>query len=135
MPYDYYLESENEQRMFTPKTWKEMQEYIIKFPHYKANERLFYIFKDNEWRDVAIPGIVSSISKKENIYIYPCIGYTTTSILVSVVGDKDVDRYLHDFVVWCQKRYPCQLYEGSEVIAPEELFLFEDDENYISSME
>ena len=135
MPYDFYLESENEQRMFTEKTWKEMQEYLNHVPHYKVDDTFYFIFEDDIQRNSAISYIVSSIAKGENIYIYPCIGFKPTSIIISVVGDKDVDRYLYDFVVWCQKRYPCQLYEGSEVIAPEELFLFEDDENYISSME
>ena len=129
MPYDFYLESENEKRMFTKETWEETQQYFSNFPHYKANDRLFYVFKDNVQRDAAIPYIVSSISKKENIYIYPCIGYTTTSILVSVVGDNDVDRYLYDFVVWCQKRYPSSLYsESGKLVPPEDLL---DDEEEI----
>ena len=132
MPYDYYLESENEQRMFKQETWQEMQKYLDNIPHYKVDKNFYYIFRDNSQRDAAIPGIVSKISNNKNIYTHPCIGFSPTSIIISVVGDKDIDRYLHDFVVWCQKRYPCQLYEGSEVISPEELILFEED--YVPSI-
>ena len=33
-----------------------------------------------------------------------------------------MDRYLDDFVVWCQKRYPCQLYsETAKPVPPEDL--------------
>ena len=129
MPYDYYLESENEQRMFKEETWQEMQEYIIKFPHYKVDDRLYYIFENNERRDVAIPGIVSRIANKKNIYVHPCVGFNSASVLISVVGDNDVDRYLYDFVVWSQKRYPSSLYsESGKLVPPEDLL---DDEEEI----
>ena len=128
MPYDFYLESENEQRMFTRETLKEMQQYFSDVPHYKVDEKFYCIFKNNAQKDVAIPYIVSSIAKRENVYIYSSIGFSPTSIMISVVGDNDVDRYLYDFVVWCQKRYPCQLYELSEPVPPEDLL---DDEEEI----
>lgn len=128
MPYEFYLESENEKRMFTEKNWREMQEYIINCPHYKINDRLYYIFENDERREAAVPGILSKIANNKNIYTHPCIGFNSASVLVSVVGDNDVDRYLYDFVVWCQKRYPCQLYELSEPVPPEDLL---DDEEEI----
>ena len=104
MPYEFYLESENEKRMFTEKNWREMQEYITNFPHYKVNDRLYYIFENDERKKAAVPGILSKIANSNNIYTHPCIGFNSASVLISVVGDNDVDRYLYDFVVWCQKR-------------------------------
>ena len=127
MPYDFYLESENEERMFTQETLEEMQRYIGNVPHYKVDNAFYYIFKDDAQRDIAIPYIASSRAKKENIYIYSGIGFKPTLINLSVVGDNDVDRYLYDFVVWCQKRYPCQLYELARPVPPEELLSEEEE--------
>ena len=128
MPYDFNLESENEKRMFSDKTLEEMKQYLSNVPHYRVNETFYFVFKDGEQREVAIPGILSDIAQKRNIYIYSSICFRSTSILISVVGDNDVHRYLYDFVVWCQKHYPCQLYEGSEVVPPDELLLEEEFE-------
>ena len=129
MPYEFYLESENEKRMFTEKNWRKMQEYITNFSHYKVNDRLYYIFENDERKKAAVPGILSKIANNNNIYTHPCIGFNSASVLISVVGDNDVDRYLYDFVVWCQKRYPSQLYELSEPVPPEDLL---DDEEEIT---
>ena len=126
MPYDFNLESENEKRMFSDKTLEEMQRYLYNVPHYRVDEKLYFIFENNERKDVAIPKILSDIAQNRNIYAYSCVVFKPTSIIISIIGDVDVDRYIYDFVVWCQKHFPCQLYEGSEAVPPEEL-LFEEE--------
>ena len=128
MPYDFFLESENEQRMFKQETLEEMKGYLKDIPHYKVNQRLYYVFKDNEWKNVAVPGILSKIADNKNIYTHPCIVFKPNSIIISVVGDNDVDRYLYNFVVWSQKRYPSSLYSESGKLVPPEDLLDEEEE-------
>ena len=128
MPYDYYLESENEQRMFTQETLKEMQQYLKDVPHYKYDDRLYFIFEDDSRRDAGIPRILTRIAENKNIYTYSSIGFSPTLIHLSIIGDSDVDIHIYKFVIWCQKRYPCQLYEGSRSVPPEELFPFEEED-------
>ena len=127
MLYDFDLKPENEKRMFAQKTIEEMQQYLSNIPHYKFENRLYYIFKDNEWRDIAIPGILSRIANNKNIYTHPTIELIPTSIIVSALGDNDVDRYLYDFVVWCQERYSCKLHYASKVVSPEDLLSEEEE--------
>lgn len=126
MPYDYYLESDNEKKVFTEEMLLRMHEYINKISHYKVDDKFYYVFKNDSRRDVAIPLIQSKIARGKNIYSHSGIGLTPTFIHLVIIGDVDVDRYIYDFVVWCQKHFPCQLYEGSEVVPPEEL-LFEEE--------
>ena len=129
MPYDFYLESENKEKIFTENAWEEMQQQLNNFPHYQVDEKFYYIFEHEEQRNVAISGILSDIAQNKNIYIYPCVVFKPNSITISVVGDNDVDRYLYDFVVWCQKRYPSSLYsESGKLVPPEDLL---DDEEEI----
>ena len=129
MPYDYFLEPENKEKIFTENIWKEMQQQLKNFPHYQVDEKFYYIFEHNEQRDVAIPGILLDIAQNKNIYIYPCVVFKPNSVTISVVGDNDVDRYLYNFVVWCQKRYPSSLYsESGKLVPPEDLL---DDEEEI----
>ena len=116
MPYEYYLESENEKRIFSDRTLEKMQQYLNNIPHYKVDERFYFIFENNKMKEVAIPGILSDIAQKRNTYAYSSIGFFSTGIRISIIGDNDVDRYLYDFAVWCQKHLPCQLYEGSEAV-------------------
>jgi hypothetical protein len=47
-------------------------------------------------------------------------------LFLSVVGDNDVDCYLYNFVVWCQKHYPCNLYDCAELVSAEDLLLEEE---------
>ena len=61
------------------------------------------------------------------MYKYSSISFSPTSIIISIIGDNDVDRHLYDFVVWCQKRYPCQLYsETAKPVPPEDLLSEEE---------
>ena len=129
MPYDYSLESENEQRMFTKETLEEMQQYISNVPHYQLDEKFYVVFENNSRRDASIPRILSKIAEKKNIYTHSSISFSPTSIIISIIGDNDVDRQLYDFVVWCQKRYPSSLYsESGKLVPPEDLL---DDEEEI----
>ena len=127
MPYEYYLESENEQRMFTEETLKEMREFLSKVPHHKFDNNSYVIFEDNQQKDVAIPGILSNIAQGRNDYSHSGITISPTLIHLSIIGDSDVDIHIYKFVIWCQKRYPCQLYERSRPVPPEELFPFEEE--------
>lgn len=126
MPYEYYLESENEKRMFTGETLKQMREFLRTVPHYEFNENSYTIFENNKKRDVAIPGLLSRVAQGKNDYLHSGITISPTFIHLSIIGDVDVDRHIYNFVVWCQKRFPCQVYEGSEAVPPEEL-LFEEE--------
>ena len=128
MPYDFYLESENERRAFSEKTFDEMHKYIIKnLSHYLIENWLYFIFKDNNDKEVSIKHILSRISENRNIYTYSSIGFFPTKIRLSIIGDSDVDIHIYKFVVWCQKHYPCQLYEEDYSVPPEELFPFEEE--------
>ena len=128
MPYDYFLESENEQRIFSKKTFEEMHKYIINnLPHYHIEDWFYYIFKDDNSKERGIRDIDSTIAKNRNIYIYSSIAFFPTKIRLSVIGDNDVDCHLYEFVVWCQENYPCQLYEGAEPVPAEDLLSEEEE--------
>ena len=127
MLYDFDLKPENEKRIFSDKTLEKMQEYLNNFPLYKVREGFYYIFEDDSQKEAGIQDILSDIAQNRNIYIYPSIEFTSTSIVVSVFGDNDVDCHLYDFVVWCQERYPCKLYYASELVTPEDLLSEEEE--------
>ena len=127
MPYDYYLEPENEQRMFTERTLEEMQQYLRNIPHHKFGDRLYYVFEDESRKQAGVVNILERIARNKNIYTHSSIGFFPTKIRLSIIGDSDVDIHIYKFVVWCQKHYPCQLYEEDRPVPPEELFPFEEE--------
>ena len=126
MPYEYYLESENEKRMFPSKVIEGMHNLMDKIPHHKLENGTYVVFENQKDKDIGLPGLLSAIASGRGSFIEPFIRIDSTRVVLSVVGDNDVDRYLYSFAVWCQKHFPCQLYEGSEAVPLEELLSEEE---------
>jgi hypothetical protein len=126
MPYEYYLEPENEKRIFPLEVLQGMHNLMNNIPHHKLENGTYVVFKDQKDKDVGLPGLLSAIDSGRGSFIEPFIRIESTKVVLSIVMDSSVDCYLYDFAVWCQKHFPCQLYEGSEAVPLEEL-LYEEE--------
>jgi hypothetical protein len=54
-----------------------------------------------------------------NDYLDPFVHIDANEVMLSAVVNPDVDRYLYDFVRWCQQRWPCELTYFSQTVSPE----------------
>ncbi len=119
MPYEYYLIPQNENRAFSPEALAAMHEYLQNLPSYRWEDGtyiLFYTMADREYR---VPKLLAQPQK--NNYLDPTVHIQAHKVMLSTVVNPKVDQYLYNFVWWCQQRWPCQLYYGSQPASPDEL--------------
>ena len=119
MTWEYCLEPENNSKIFPQQLIEDMQTYLKLLPSYIFSDGTFAFFKNIEDKDLRVPMLLAN--PKKNSYLEPTISISPQMIVLSCVGNPNVDRYLYEFVLWCKERCPCQLYDGSEPVEPEEL--------------
>ena len=127
MSYQYHLEPEDEKRIFPEEVLKGMHNFVDQIPHYLLDNGTYVLFESDEDRDIGVPGLLSAIASGRGSFIEPYIRISPIKVVLSAVLDPDLDRYLYDFAVWCQKHHPCQLYYGSQAVVLDEL-LYEEEE-------
>ena len=127
MPYEFYLEPEDEKRLFPQQVLEGMHNFVNKIPHYLLDNGTYVIFKSHKDKDVGVPSLLSAIASGRGSFLDPYIRISPREVELSVVLDSRVDRYLYDFAVWCQKHHPCQLYYDAQPVSLDEL-LYEDEE-------
>lgn len=119
MPYEYYLVPEDENQAFPQEVVEAMHDYLKKLPSYRWEDGTYIVFHTVTDRDRRVPKLLAE--PQRNDYLDPAIYIQPKEVMLSTVVNPKVDRYLYDFVLWCQERWPCQLYYGSESVSPEEL--------------
>ena len=119
MPYEYYLEPEDENKTFPEHLIESMQTYLSQLPSYRWTDGTYIIFQDVKTRERRVPLLLAE--PQRNDYLDPTIHISPKEVILSSVVDPEVDCYLYEFILWCQKRWSCQLYYGSEPVSPEEL--------------
>jgi hypothetical protein len=119
MPFEYSLVPKDGERAFPAEMVEGMRRYLSELPSHRWNDDSFVLFSTLEDRDRRVPYLLAN--RGENNYLDPFIYVSAKEVLLSVVGNPDVDRYVYDFVVWCQRHWPCDLYYVSQVVPPEEL--------------
>lgn len=127
MSYEYFLEPENEKRLFPPEILKGMHNFVDRIPHYLLDNGTYVVFKTHDYKDFRVPKLLSAIASGRGSSRDPYIRISPMKVELSVVLDSRVDRYLYDFAVWCQKHHPCQLYYDAQPVSLDEL-LYEDEE-------
>ena len=127
MSYEYFLEPENEKRLFSSEVIEKMHDFMNQIPHYLLDNGTYVVFKSHEYKDFRVPKLLSAIASGKGSFLAPYIRISPREIELSVVLDSRVDRYLYDFAVWCQKHHPCQLYHDAQPVQLDEL-LYEDEE-------
>lgn len=122
MPFDFYLEPQDKNIKFPPEIIKGMHSYLKNIPHYFfAEDNTYLIYKDIEDKKVKVSDAILLSAKGQNNYLDAQVVINSCEVVVSAIGDPEVDSHLVDFVAWCQKEFPCVLYENSEIVSPEEI--------------
>ncbi|MGF1489078.1 MAG: hypothetical protein ACFBSE_18480 [Prochloraceae cyanobacterium] len=119
MTWEYCLEPLDETKTFPQQLIVDMKAYLKLFPSYVFSDGTFVFFKNVEDKNLRVPMLLANPQK--NSYLEPTISIHSKMIVLSCVGNPNVDHYLYEFVLWCKERWPCQLYDGSEPVSPEEL--------------
>jgi hypothetical protein len=93
-----------------------MRRWWDPFPTADAPDGSLLVFPDQEVRATRLERLRRDPAK--NDYLTPYVHFDRDRVLLSVVGDEVTDRRFHDFAVWCQQRWPCELqYLGEPVPA------------------
>jgi hypothetical protein len=119
MPYEYYLEPEDENKTFPQPLVEGMHDYLKHLPSYVWADGTYILFQNVSEREHRVPLLLAE--PQRNHYLDPTININPKEVILSSVVDPDVDCYLYEFVLWCQERWPCKLYYGSQPVSPEEL--------------
>lgn len=119
MPFDYYLMPTDERRSFPPDLVADMHRYLRGLPSYQWEDGSYLLFQTEEDRDRRVPQLLAN--RERNDYLDPFIHVEEKEVMLSAVVNPDVDRYLYDFVLWCQQRWPCELRYFSQAVSPEAL--------------
>lgn len=120
MPYEYFLRPIGDKQTFAPEILDGMHKYLESIPSYRWEDGSYVIFRTEEDKNRRVPQLLVSSG---NDYLDPIVNIKPGEVMLSIVLDPDVDQYLYNFVLWCQKHCYCQLSYAEENVSPEELLV------------
>lgn len=118
MPYEYRF-SPGDQGRFPPELLEAMHAYVRQLPHVMAEDGTYVLFRSADERDLRAPRLARQPGR--NSYLEPFIAISETAVLLSTVADVRVDRHVYEFVLWCGRQWPGQLFYGADPVSPEAL--------------
>ncbi len=107
MSFEFDLVPKTLTGVFDGQAIAEMRAWWDRFPTAELPDGSLLVFPDEETRSVRLehrrqrPGA--------NDYLNPSVHFDRRRVQLSVVGDRVTDRWFHDFALWCEERWPCEL--------------------------
>jgi hypothetical protein len=119
MSFEFELVPLTESGRFTPDDILQMRAWWERFPGWTGPDGVIFVFENAESRELRLERWRKNPST--NDYLTPYIKFFDDShVQLSVVGD-DTDQWFHDFAVWCQQRWPCELRYFGQPVPAEDL--------------
>src|SRR5713101_5487271 len=107
MSFEFELVPLTPSGVFTPEDHAEMRAWWERFPVWTGPDGVIFVFENDEIRKLRLDRWRNNPGR--NDYSTPHVKFFDDgNVQLSVVGD-DTNQWLHDFVVWCQQRWPCEL--------------------------
>lgn len=120
MPFEYHLIPNTENGRFDEEAMNSMRAFLGQFPHYIWQDGAYVLFRTADDRDRRVPKL---LTQQGNSYLDPIVSVQPESVFISSVADAEIDKYLHDFVTYCQAHWPCDLWYGTEMVPPDDLLV------------
>jgi len=120
MPFEYHLVPNAENGRFDEEAMDSMRAFLDQFPHCIWQDGAYVLFRTDDDRDRRVPKL---LAQQGNSYLDPIVSVQPDSVFISSVADPATDKYLHGFVTYCQARWPCDLWYGTEQVSPDDLLM------------
>jgi hypothetical protein len=111
--------------VFTPEDHAMMRAWWEQFPVWTDPAGNILVFKNDEIRQIRLDRWRNNPGR--NDYLTPYVKFFEDgNVQLSVVGDE-TDQWFHDFAVWCQQGWPCELRYLGQPVPASELLAGPDD--------